>query len=373
MKRVRVMLLALTLAFSLAPTSGALANPVRQGASVVDGAARFQIITPTLIRMEYAADGRFEDRPTFNAVARGLTPPPFSVRTMRSGLEIRTARLVLRYTHDSSPLGPGNVSVWVGGRTVRPAFGSPARSDALGGWYRGLDYYPGQAGPVDQIKLHQGLLTAAGLVPARRLHDGAAHRGRLGPAATGPWRRLRGRLLLRLRDRLQDGAEGPRHAHRPPRAAAEVGVRQLVLEVLRVLVRRLPDPAAARVPREPRAARRPGRRHRLEGAQHVGRVELEPGAVPEPAGLPGLGQGGASADDAQRPRGRSPRTTRATRTRRRSRAASSRPRRRASRRSRTASTGPIATRPPRGNGCTTRSRPRASASGGWTTAATTAP
>jgi hypothetical protein len=52
-KRFRVVLLALTLAFSLAPTSGALANPGRRGASVVDGAARFQIITPTLIRMEY--------------------------------------------------------------------------------------------------------------------------------------------------------------------------------------------------------------------------------------------------------------------------------------------------------------------------------
>jgi hypothetical protein len=161
-KRFRVVLLALTLAFSLAPTSGALANPGRRGASVVDGAARFQIITPTLIRMEYAADGRFEDRPTFNAGARGLRPPPFSVRTTRSGLEIRTARLELRYTPDASPLGPGNVSVWVDGRTVRPQFGSPARPDALGGWYRGLDYYPGQAGSVDQIKLHQGLLTRQG-------------------------------------------------------------------------------------------------------------------------------------------------------------------------------------------------------------------
>lgn len=155
-------LLLLTLAFSLAPASGALAHPVRHGASVVDGAARFQIITPTLIRMEYASDGRFEDRPTFNAVARGLKPPPFSVRAVRSGLEIRTARLVLGYTRDSSPLGPGNVSVRVGGRVIRPAFGSPPRSDALGGWYRGLDYYPGQAGPVDQIKLHQGLLTRQG-------------------------------------------------------------------------------------------------------------------------------------------------------------------------------------------------------------------
>ena len=246
----------------------------------------------------------------------------------------------------------------------------PTRSAAgIAGWTT----TPGRRDRSSRSVLHQGLLTRQGWYLLDDSTTALRTRGRLGPAATRPRRRLPGRLLLRLRDRLQDGAEGPRHAHRPPRAAAEVGVRQLVLEVLRVLVRRLPDPTAARVPREPRAARRPGRRHRLEGAQHVGRVELEPGAVPGSAGVPGLGQGGASADDAQRPRGDLRATTHASPPRRRSRAASSRPRRPASRPSRTASTGPIATRPPRGNGCTTPSRPRASASGGWTTAATTAP
>ena len=152
----------LTLVVLLLPASGARAQPVRTGATVVAGPARFEVITPTLIRMEYAADGRFEDRPTFNAVARNVTPPRFALRRLRSGLEIRTGRLVLRYHEDSRPLGPTNVSVRVGRRVVRPAFGSPPRSDALGGWYRGLDFYPGQAGPVDQIELHQGLLTRQG-------------------------------------------------------------------------------------------------------------------------------------------------------------------------------------------------------------------
>src|SRR3954453_7866673 len=162
-KRVGVLgALALVFGVWLVSASAALANPVRRGPSVVDGAARFEVITPTLIRMEYAADGRFENRPTFNAIARGVTPPPFIVRTVPGGMEIRTADLVLRYREDAGPLGPDTVSVRVGGRVVRPAFGSPARSDALGGWYRGLDYYPGQAGPVDQIKLHPGLLTRQG-------------------------------------------------------------------------------------------------------------------------------------------------------------------------------------------------------------------
>ena len=268
MKRVRVMLLALTLAFSLAPTfGGALANPVRQGASVVDGAARFQIITPTLIRMEYAADGRLRGPPDLQCRRPRRHAAAVLGAHQRSGLEIRTARLLLRYTRDSSPLGPGNVSVWVGGRTVRPKFGSPPRSDALGGWYRGLDYYPGQAGPVDQIKLHQGLLTrqgwyllddsttalrtADGWVQPRPVHGGAYQDG----------------YFFGYGHRLQDGAEGPRHAHRPAGAAAEVGVRQLVLGVLRrTRSSDYENTAAARVPRESRAAGRAGRRHRLEGA-----------------------------------------------------------------------------------------------------------
>jgi hypothetical protein len=45
---------------------------------------------------------------------------------------------------------------------VHPAFGSPARDDSLGGWYRGLDYYAGQAGPVDQLTLHPGMLNRGG-------------------------------------------------------------------------------------------------------------------------------------------------------------------------------------------------------------------
>src|SRR6266508_2472567 len=41
----------------------ASANPVVPTAShtVRDGSARFEVLTPTLIRLEYAADGRFED------------------------------------------------------------------------------------------------------------------------------------------------------------------------------------------------------------------------------------------------------------------------------------------------------------------------
>ncbi|MEV0185218.1 hypothetical protein AB0I54_38995 [Streptomyces sp. NPDC050625] len=39
--------------------------------------ARFEVLSPTLIRTEYAGDGHFEDRATFNAIGRSsFTPPP---------------------------------------------------------------------------------------------------------------------------------------------------------------------------------------------------------------------------------------------------------------------------------------------------------
>ena len=48
-------------------------NPVSAPeASVVSGNARFTVLTPQLIRMEWAADGVFEDRATLGVVNREL-------------------------------------------------------------------------------------------------------------------------------------------------------------------------------------------------------------------------------------------------------------------------------------------------------------
>jgi len=61
--------------------------------TVREGNARFQVITPTLIRLEYAADGRFEDRPSLNVVDRRRRWRRYRVRRSRDLLTIRTGRL----------------------------------------------------------------------------------------------------------------------------------------------------------------------------------------------------------------------------------------------------------------------------------------
>lgn len=138
----------------------------RHGGAVTDGPVRIEVITPTLLRLEYAADGAFQDAPTFNAVARDTAPPPYSVRRSGGELLVTTGKVRLHYLEGSGPFGPDNTTLdlTVGGtlRQVHPAFGSPAHPDALGGWYRGLDYYSGQAGPIDRLTLHPGLLDRSG-------------------------------------------------------------------------------------------------------------------------------------------------------------------------------------------------------------------
>lgn len=160
------------------------AGPAARG-TVRDAGARFQVVTPTLIRLEYAADGRFEDRPSLTAVNRRLRPPRYTVRRGRDVLTIRTRRLTLRYRRRSGPFAPENLTLTlrVGARAAvaRPRFppapapsaGPPSlevspytvqqdpgyrarRAGNLGGWYRALDL---AGGPVP---LHDGLLSRDG-------------------------------------------------------------------------------------------------------------------------------------------------------------------------------------------------------------------
>ena len=53
-------------------------------AQVICGNARFTVLTPHLIRMEWAEDGIFEDRATLGIVNRNLPVPAFKVKKSSS-------------------------------------------------------------------------------------------------------------------------------------------------------------------------------------------------------------------------------------------------------------------------------------------------
>jgi alpha-glucosidase (family GH31 glycosyl hydrolase) len=153
--------------------------------TVSDGDARFQVVSPSLVRVEFAADGKFEDRPTLNVPARSFRAPRFTTTKAGGVLQIKTSLLTLRYRRGTGAFTPSNLTVKlrVGGKSVtaRPAFGDapppyagppslstspyavkedPAytapTSGNLGGWYRGLD----TAG--QPVALHDGLLSRDG-------------------------------------------------------------------------------------------------------------------------------------------------------------------------------------------------------------------
>ncbi|HKN52747.1 MAG TPA: TIM-barrel domain-containing protein, partial [Amycolatopsis sp.] len=79
--------------------------------TVVDGSARFQVLSPTLVRVEYAGNGGFEDRPTFNAVNRNFPVPSFTTAVENGTRVIRTGKLTLRYRQNSGPFSPANLTV----------------------------------------------------------------------------------------------------------------------------------------------------------------------------------------------------------------------------------------------------------------------
>lgn len=158
MRRGRRLIAAALWAATLAGT--AATSVAAAPAQVVDGNARFQVITPTLIRLEYAADGRFEDRATQTLGTRPEASAQFSTSAAGGVRTIQTGALTLRYTQGSGPFTADNLSVAlkVSGRdvTAKPAWTTGDTPGNLGGWRRGLDLLRGRA------PLHDGVLSRSG-------------------------------------------------------------------------------------------------------------------------------------------------------------------------------------------------------------------
>ncbi|MDH2414395.1 TIM-barrel domain-containing protein [Nocardioides sp. CER19] len=129
---------AAVVAATLVPTSAAndaaAAVPAKQHpAAVVSGNARFEVLSPTLVRTEYAGDAHFVDAGTFNAVGRGdFAPTRYTTSTEDGWLTIATSRLTLNYQVGSGPFTDRNlrISLRSGGQDVTAApWPAPVRCD----------------------------------------------------------------------------------------------------------------------------------------------------------------------------------------------------------------------------------------------------
>lgn len=115
-------------------------RPAANPAAVVRGETfRITVLTDGLLRLQYARDGRFEDRASAFAVVRDLPVPQYRVIDGPHHLEILTDRVHLVY--DREPFSTSGLSIQVRGNISSYLsvwrFGEPV--DDLGGTARTLD------------------------------------------------------------------------------------------------------------------------------------------------------------------------------------------------------------------------------------------
>ena len=159
----------------------AFSNPVADPAAVVtSGRARFTVLTPEMIRIQYSSTAKFEDRATFAVINRHLPVPVYTTREENGYLYIETEALTLCYKKNSiiSPQyqKPDNlyVTLKVGGHQV---IWYPGKEDALNlkGTKRTLDTASGDNQRGD---LEDGIISRAGWAvldesPTTRRGDGS--------------------------------------------------------------------------------------------------------------------------------------------------------------------------------------------------------
>jgi alpha-glucosidase len=173
-------------------------DPVADPRAVVEmGHARFTVLTPELIRMEWAADGKFEDHASFVFLNRKLPVPKFehSVSEGKQKLTVKTSALTIEYTPSAGKVNPDGrftpesltISLTVDGRQV---LWHPGMVDDqnLMGTTRTLD---GALGDKTREPIEQGLVSRSGWAvvddSSRPLFDSADFSFREGEKSPWPW------------------------------------------------------------------------------------------------------------------------------------------------------------------------------------------
>ncbi len=177
-------------------TAEAVTNPVADPKAVVVAShARFTVLTPELIRMEWAADGKFEDHASFVFINRRLPVPKFESNNEASGpnkaLTLETDALILSYT----PSGDGHftsddLSITLKNVDGRRVVWHPGMDDPenLQGTTRTLD---GALGSKTKEPIGEGLVSRSGWAlvddSTRPLFDSADFSFRQGEKSPWPW------------------------------------------------------------------------------------------------------------------------------------------------------------------------------------------
>jgi alpha-glucosidase (family GH31 glycosyl hydrolase) len=135
-------------------------------AVVQSGNARFTILTPRTIRMEWSEDGKFEDRASLTFVNRKLPVPKFTKSEKDGWIEISTDELKLKYK--TGEMFNGNnllVEFKLGTELKTWKFGQENKGNLLG-TRRTLDGTDGEyrdpSKPETKLKLEDGMISREG-------------------------------------------------------------------------------------------------------------------------------------------------------------------------------------------------------------------
>ncbi len=175
------------------PESSYLATADPQ-AIVVSSHARFTVLTPQLIRMEWAEDGHFEDHSSLVFLNRRLTVPEFKVTHKGKTLILETSALLLRYTpHDNGKFNSADLTITL--TSFRPDDSAPVV------WHPGLSdtgNLQGTTRTLDDVRgdktnepIEPGLLSRNGWTliddSTRPLFDSDDFTFAQGEQSTWPW------------------------------------------------------------------------------------------------------------------------------------------------------------------------------------------
>ena len=138
-------------------------SPVAADKAIVNAGAnaRFTVLTPQLIRMEWSADGTFEDKASLTFINRDLPVPQFKVSKSGGRVTIKTSAVTLTYKISKGAFNSGNLKAefkTAGKKTVW----TPGADDSgnLMGTARTLDRADGRV--LYRDPLEKGLLSRDG-------------------------------------------------------------------------------------------------------------------------------------------------------------------------------------------------------------------
>ncbi|MDP4226960.1 MAG: glycoside hydrolase family 31 protein [Bacteroidota bacterium] len=160
-----VLFFLLLMFFSTAILFGQTNDPLpAKGAEIVSGNARFTVLTPRVIRMEWDSTGTFCDNASFIAVNRKLPVPEFKVKRSGKYLTVKTSEIELKYKINSGRFTSQNLSVtYLDKRNAFVWKPGEKQKGNLKGTYRTLDgcngaYHDGKS----RIPIEDGLLSTDG-------------------------------------------------------------------------------------------------------------------------------------------------------------------------------------------------------------------